>query len=298
MASPTPPIHATRPRSGLRLWLLFRRACVAAYEDNCFGIAKGAAYSSLLAFFPVLTTLATLLVQANAAAVTRVLSQLLFEVVPPGSENLVLRHFVAVGPRPLLLLAVGTMFTVWTASGAMMSLMEGFQAAYRLPSGRPFLWQRGTAVLLVIVAAGPLLAASALILFGARAEQVFLRQLGFTPEGAELRGWVVLLGHVSGYVVAIAAIVLATALMYYFGPNRKQSLRRVLPGAALATVLWLIATSVFAWYVRNVANYTVLYGSIAAAVALLVWMYVLAVIALVGCEFNSAAERLWRHASS
>jgi membrane protein len=65
----------------------------------------------------------------------------------------------------------------------------------------------------------------------------------------------------------------------------------VFPGAMLATFLWLLATAAFAWYVRHVANYNVLYGSVGAGLALLVWMYVLAVINLFGCEFNAARER-------
>ncbi len=67
--------------------------------------------------------------------------------------------------------------------------------------------------------------------------------------------------------------------------------RFVWPGAVLATVLWLLATTGFGWYVRHVAHYNVMYGSIGAGIALLVWMYLLAAIALIGCEFNAAYER-------
>ena len=63
------------------------------------------------------------------------------------------------------------------------------------------------------------------------------------------------------------------------------------PGAVLATLLWLLATSGFGWYVRHVANYNVVYGSIGAGIALLVWMYLMAAIALIGCEFNAEYER-------
>ena len=111
------------------------------------------------------------------------------------------------------------------------------------------------------------------------------------PEGADLSGWVVIAGQALRYGVAFATVVLVTGLVYYFGPNRKQTLRMVFPGAALATLLWLVATAAFAWYVRHVANYNVLYGSVGAGLALLVWMYVLAVINLFGCEFNAARER-------
>ena len=82
-----------------------------------------------------------------------------------------------------------------------------------------------------------------------------------------------------------------TATLYYYGPYRRQRWRYVWPGAILATVLWLGATSGFAWYVRNIGHYNVMYGSVGAGIALLVWMYVLAIIALIGCEFNAEFER-------
>ena len=88
-----------------------------------------------------------------------------------------------------------------------------------------------------------------------------------------------------------AATVSVTAMLYYFGPYRPQRWRFVWPGAILATVLWLGATTGFAWYTRNIAHYNVMYGSVGAGIALLVWMYVLAFVALVGCEFNAQYER-------
>jgi membrane protein len=81
-------------------------------------------------------------------------------------------------------------------------------------------------------------------------------------------------------------------VLYYAAPERKQSFHQVLPGAMLATVLWLLATLGFGWYVRHVVNYNVLYGGVGAGLALLVWMYVLAVILFLGCEFNAEREKL------
>src|SRR5437868_5985987 len=80
MSNPAPVIYVSQRAPISRLWWLFRRAWVAAYEDNCFGLAKGAAYSALLSFFPVLTTTSALLVQANAEAVSRVITRILFQV--------------------------------------------------------------------------------------------------------------------------------------------------------------------------------------------------------------------------
>ncbi|MEO8127737.1 MAG: YihY/virulence factor BrkB family protein [Bryobacteraceae bacterium] len=279
-----------------RTGLIFRRAFITLYENNCFGLAKGVAYSALLAFFPFLTTLTAILVQANAPSVSRMLSSLVFEVVPPGTEEIVLYNFTERGQRPASLLIVATVLTLWAASGVMASLMQGFQAAYRIERGRPFLKQRLTAILLVIFVAIPIVTASALIVFGARTERMVFTSLGMLEAEQQLHGWVSFLGQLLRYGVALGAIVFSTALLYYIGPNRPNKLRRVLPGALVATVLWWMATTIFGWYVRNIANYNVLYGSIGAVVALLVWMYILSVIALYGCEFNAQRERTIHYA--
>ena len=275
-----------------RQWMLFRRAFVSSYFNNVFGLAKGAAYSALLAFFPVLTTLTAILVQANAPSISRMLSSLIFEVVPPGTEEIVLYNFTERGQRPVSLLIAATLLALWAASGVMASLMQGFQAAYRIEKGRPFLKQRGVAILLVIFVALPIVGASALIVFGTKTERIVLAWMGLVPEDQQVRGWVVVFGQILRYAAALGAIVFSTALLYYIGPNRPNKLRNVFPGAIIATALWWAATTVFGWYVRNIANYNVLYGSIGAVVALLVWMYLLSVIALFGSEYNAERERL------
>jgi membrane protein len=291
MTPASPSLYLERPGPVQRFWGLFRQACIATYEDNVFGVAKGAAYSSLLAFFPVLASLGAILASVNAGAVARVFSRLLFQVIPPGTEELVRSRFTVRSQQSFWLILLATLLSVFAASGIMMTLMEGFQAAYRLPSGRPFLKQRGVAIVLVFIAALPAVGSSVLIVFGARIEQWMLASLGLAPE-QDLRTSVILTFGLLRYVVALGAIVLVTGLMYYTGPNRPMKFASVWPGAILATVLWGLATSVFGLYVRHIANYSVVYGSIGAVIALLVWMYVLAVISLLGCEYNAVRERL------
>jgi membrane protein len=285
-------IYLVEESNWVRLWQLLKLAAAGAYRHNCLSVAKGAAYSALLSFFPVLTTIATLLVQARADSVSRTIVRFLYQVVPPGTEDVVRDLFVVHGERPKWLLVVAVLLAGWAASGAMISLMEGFDAIYQISSERPFLRQRGVAVLLVLIAAIPLWSASALIVFGNRLERAAISWLRLLPEGADLSGWVLLAWQALRYGVAFGTVALVTALVYYFGPNRKQTLRMVFPGAALVTLLWLMATAAFAWYVRHVADYNVLYGGVGAGLALLVWMYVLAVINLFGCEFNAARERV------
>ena len=270
---------------------LLRRTLVACYKDNILGIAKGAAYSALLSFFPVLTALTALLVQANAPAVSRNLSALVFSVVPPGTEEIVMYNFTQRGQRPASLLFVAVLVSIWAASGVMLSLMDGFRAAYKIPQGRPFWSQRGMAAVLVIVAALPLVIASALIVFGTRVELWLLTQIGVLEQGETLAGWVSFFSELARTAIALLSITAGTSFLYYLGPNHPRRLRSVYPGAILATALWWLATWLFGWYVRDIANYNVLYGSVGAVIALLVWMYLLSVIALFGCEINAQLDR-------
>lgn len=272
-------------------WLL-RRSVVAAFDDNCFSIAKGAAYSALLSFFPVLTSAATILVQTRADFVSRLIEGFLSKVVPPGTREVVVHQFQVQGARPLPLLVVAGLISLWAASSVIKSLIEGFQAAYRVPRNRGFLRGSGVAMALVLVSTVPLLGASALVLFGGRIERLVLGWMALDARLTTLAWMWRWLSWLARYGVAFGATVLVTGLLYYFGPYRKQRWAMVWPGAVVATVLWLLATSAFGWYVRNLANYNVLYGSVATSIALLVWMYLLAAIALVGCEFNAELERL------
>src|SRR5438105_7916282 len=129
-----PGVSVKRANVWTRFWTLLRMAGVGAYEDNCLGIAKGAAYSGLLSFFPVLTTFAALLVQAHAEAVSRTLASFLYDVVPPGTEDIVVQLFVVKGRRPAGLLVVAVMLAAWAASGAMRRRRGGFRLSSQLPA--------------------------------------------------------------------------------------------------------------------------------------------------------------------
>jgi membrane protein len=312
-ATQTTVAHPLKPSTGMpviveprlvpRILWLIRRAFIAAQEDNCYAIAKGAAYSVLLSSFPVLTTVAAILVQVKAQSIAHLLSDFLTHIVPPGTEDLILSRFREQGARPVLLLISAIGVSLWAASGAMSSLMEGFQAAYRLPTGRPFFKQRAMAILLVLIVAIPSLLASVLILFGNRSEPAFMHFMGVGKNDQELRTPILILGHLIRYAIGFATTVLVTGLLYYFGPDHRPAEVRasggspsrfwsVWPGAFLATTLWLLTTLGFGVYMRHLANYNFFYGSTATVIALLIWMYLLSVIALVGCEYNAERERM------
>ena len=270
---------------------LMQRSVVAAANDGCFGIAKGAAYSALLSFFPVLTSAATLLVQTRAEYVSRLLENVLSQMVPPGSEDLVVQQFRVTGARPILLLVTAILISLWAASSVIKSLIDGFHAAYHVPRGRSFFHNSGVANALVLASALPVFLASLLIIFGELLEHEVLNYMRVDPllnPFASIWLWI---SRITSYALAFATTVLVTALLYYFAPYRRQRWQYVWPGATVATGLWLGATAGFGWYARHVARYNVMYGSIGAGIALLVWMYLMAAIALIGCEFNAEYER-------
>lgn len=275
-----------------RFWWILRHATVLAYEENCLSVSKGAAYSALLSLFPVLTTIAAILVQMQARPVLRVIENFLAQVAPPGTEDLFLSRFAEAGRRPASLLVVAVLLSLYAASGVMLSLIEGFNGVYHVPVNRNFLRNRGVAALLVFSAALPAIGASVVILFGNRTEEWALYGLSGIPATQPLTTGVLLAGRVVKYAVSSATVIIVTLLLYKLGPNRPQRWRDLWPGAIVATVLWFLATLGFAWYVRNMAGYNVMYGSVGAVIALIVWMYLLAVISLYGCAFNAAREHL------
>lgn len=300
--APVPLVIVEPPRI-VRFWRLLQRAFVAAFDDNCFSIAKGAAYSFLLAVFPVLTMLTSLLVQVRAQAVVNVIAGFVSDIAPPGTQDLILSRLRDTGAKPISVPILAIVVSLWAGSGAMLSLMEGFQAAYRIPTGRPLLKQRAMAVLLVIISAAPMVFASGLIISGDTLEKALIHWLGVSSEAKEISGQVEWLWRIARYLFAYCTTTFVTGLLFYFGPNHRPRIiasdtysrrfRDVWPGAFLATAMWFVTTAGFAWYVgHRIATYNVFYGSIGAVVVLIIWLYLIALIALIGCEFNAERERL------
>ena len=245
----------------------------------------------------MLTTLTAILLEVNADAVIHVIATFAQQVVPPGTQELILSRLRQRGGRPISVPIVAIVLSLWAGSGAMVTLMEGFEAAYRIPSGRRFLKQRAMAIFLVLIAAFPAVGASSLILFGNRIEAAFIQWTGISELSAPLEA----LWRIGRYVLAFGTTTFVTGLLYYFGPNHRPEPRRlsqvsgsrfsrVWPGAFVATTLWLVATVGFAGYVSH-AHYNVLYGSIGTVIVLLIWLYLVSCIALIGCEFNAERER-------
>lgn len=272
-------------------WLL-RRTLVASLDDGLFAIAKGAAYSGLLSLFPVLTSAAAISIQIRADYVRQKIAVFLSRVLPSGTEDTVLQQFRYSGQRPVTLIVVAALLSLWAASSVVKSLVDGFNAAYHVPRNRSMYGHAGVGILLVFLALIPMFGASSLILFGGTIEHGMLKLWKVDPVLNPLTGSLEIVFRIVRYGIALGAAWALTAILYYYGPYRKQRWRDVWAGAFLATILWLLATLSFSWYIRHITNYNLLYGSIGSGIALLIWMYMLAIIALFGCEFNAEYERM------
>lgn len=266
------------------------RVPMGIYRHGALGYAKGASYSALLSFFPVFAVTIAALFEANASAVARRIANLLYEFSPPEVEQLLRSWFTDRLKHPQSLRVVAVLLSLWAASGVVASLIEAFQAAYEKRDTRGAVHQRIVEIALVLLSLLPAVGATALILLGDWVETNVLRGLGVLGTDDILRPGIRIVGRMVRYAVSLSSVCLVTAMLYWLGPDVKGR-RRLMPGAILATVLWLALTQSFAWYVRNFGNYNVLYGSVGAVIAFLVWMYLLALVAMVGCEFNAALDR-------
>ncbi len=216
----------------------------------------------------------------------------LSQVLPPGTDGPVLDQFRYRGQRPIALIVVAALLSLWAASSVIKSLMDGFNAAYHVPRNRTMLAHIGVGIMLVFLSVIPMVGASSLILFGGTVEHGLMKLLKVDPVLNPLTGWLTLSFRLVRYAIAFGACWLLTAILFYFGPYRKQKWNDVWAGAFLSTILWLVTTLCFSWYVRHITNYNLLYGSIGTGIALLIWMYLLAIIALFGCEFNAERDRV------
>ncbi len=267
----------------LKLLNELRRAFWRAFQDNCFAIAKASAYSSILALFPALILVASVLAASRQTeAFLREIAFAVGRVLPAGAAATA-RHLVeTAAPQPMRPLITGSIVTLLAASGIMISWMEGFRNAYRLPKVWGFWKERAIALLLVVLALVPLSLATMLVGFGAQIETWMVFH-----STKELGQYIFLFFTGVRWVIAILTSIAVMALIYHNGVPRTQPWHRVLPGAVVATFLWLFATAAFAWYVKTFATYSVVYGSLGAAIALLVWMYLVSIVIMVGAEFNA-----------
>ena len=263
--------------------LHLRDALWQALDHDVLNTAKASAYSGMLMLFPALLVVTTLLAQVQEG--TNLVGEfrtLLGQFLPGDTMDLLQSYLVTrrVHSHQVILSALS--LSLFAGLGMMLSMMEGFRRAYKIPRGDWGFWpRRFRALLLVPIALVPLSLATAVVVFGHQIELWMIQNAVH-----ELRYVVLFFWRMVRWAIALLTSVAVLCALYHFGTRHKEHWTHVVPGAIAATLLWFPATLAFGWYVTRVADYSMFYGSFGAGIATLVWLYLSSFSALLGAELN------------
>ncbi|MEU6300295.1 YihY/virulence factor BrkB family protein [Streptomyces erythrochromogenes] len=271
-----------------RAWRAVLRGTAREFrDDELADRAAALTYYGVLAIFPALLVLVSLLGLAGEATAARVLDSL--QQLAPGSARDVIRDAVGqlqgrsgVGS---LMAVVGLVAAMWSASGYVAAFIRSANAVYDVPEGRP-VWKvlplrlALTVTLVFLACAGALI----VVFTGGLARQAGAA-LGIGDGG--LTVW-----SIAKWPVLVLLVTIMIALLYWAAPNAKgRGFKWVTPGSLLALLIWAVASGGFAFYVANFASYNKTYGAVAGVVVFLVWLWITNLAVLLGLEFDAELSR-------
>ncbi len=256
-------------------------------EDNLTNLAAALTYYGILAIFPALIALVSLIGLIGHSA-TQPLIENLDELAPGTARTIVTRSVENLnrsrGAAGVIFIA-GIAGALWAASGYVSGFMWAANRIYDVEEGRP-IWKTLPIRVGITVVTVVLLAVSciAVVLTGGLARQV--GDLIGAGSGA------VTIWDIAKWPVLVAVVSFMLAILYWAAPNVKQpGLRRLWPGGTIAVAIWLVASGAFAVYVANFSSYNKTYGSLAAIIVFMVWLWISNLATLLGAEFNAELER-------
>jgi membrane protein len=249
----------------------------------CVAQGQAVAFNMFLAFFPML--LFALGVLSSTALLKEAAEDLpdpLRMILPPGSHHVVSQYLVRRGSNPWHWIWLGLGGTLLAGTQVMIALMEGFRIVAKVPQ-TPKFWRRQLrALLLLCLIIGPWLAVVVLSMFGRQLRTWLIHEYGL-PNLLQATGAVLYIGSVLVLGFGVVMVVYRVA-----GPWR-HNWRAVVPGALVATVLWWMVDASFGFYVTHMP-YGQVYGGLAAAIGLLIWMYLSAMVVFVGAAYNVESQ--------
>jgi membrane protein len=242
----------------------------------------------MLMMFPALLVVTTLLAQVpEGTTLVGEIRTTFVQFLPADSMDILQAYVLSRRIHSAQVILSAMVLSIFAGLGMMLSLMEGFRRAYRLPRED---WTFGgralRALLLVPIALVPLSLATIVVVFGHQIEAWMIANADH-----ELRAIVLIFWRLVRWSVAFLTSFTVLAAIYHFGTRRTEHWLWVGPGAVMGTVLWFPATLAFGWYVTRFADYSMFYGSFGAAIATLVWLYIAAFSVLIGAELNGALFR-------
>lgn len=251
-------------------------------EDDIFALGGQLAYGLLLAIFPFLIFLLTLVGFSPVKSDSVLLA--LQEFLPIQAFELVKTTVVeVVETRNSNLLSLSLLFTIWSAASGFVAVIKGINKAYDEKKVRPFWKNVIISVISMFLIAFVILATFLLIVFGEIIIDFLSRKINIGKFNLALFDF-------SRYIILFVSMTLIFAAIYRYIPVKRRSWKRVFPGAIFCTLGWSIASLIFAFYVNNFGNYSKFYGSIGAVIVLMTWLYIISLVMILGVEINAVLE--------
>jgi membrane protein len=247
---------------------------------RCSMISQAIAYNLFLAFFPAMLV-AVAMATSRIGGRTSLLDLItdLTQFLPPGSQGIVSEFLVKRGPEAWKLAALGWTGTLLAGSQVMKLVMQGIHIIYGDKQELGFLHRQIRGLMLLLVTIAPLLAAAILGVLGKPIRRWLAHEIG---QHNILPGW----WNIFFPAMALVLAMMALTVIYRVARPSEDSLRNVLPGAMVATLLWWLVDVLFGMYVRRVP-YSIVYGGLAAVIGLIIWMQLSAVIIFLGAAWNA-----------
>jgi membrane protein len=260
---------------------VFRGVRARIKAHNLSLVAAGVAFYAMLAIFPAIISVVTIYALVSDPAQVKSQIAPALKSVPTDVANLVSTQLQTAVDSPhgglTIGLVVGLLGTLWAASGGINALLAALDNVYEAPGPRTFVKQRGLSLVFTVAALF-----AAIIAIGLLA--VLPAALGHLGVGGVARAGI----QVGRWVVLAVVVALALSVLYRVGPNRPGRHHRWLsPGVVVAMVVWLLGSALFTVYVSFFGSYNKTYGSLAAVIVLLLWLYVSAFAVLVGAEVDA-----------
>lgn len=271
---------------------LIKRTVKEITADDLLNLAAQQAYYFFFALFPALLTFISI---ASFFPIDNLIGQIvgtLGRFAPPDVLRIIQDQITKISQSNQGgILTFAFLLTLWSSSGAMVSIITTLNAAYDITEGRPLWKVRLTAIALTLGMACFIIVSIALVLVGPTlAEHVAnTLRLGTAFKWAS---WVL------QWPVVFALVATAIGLVYYFAPDAVQDWVWITPGSVVATLLWLVASVGLKLYIAYFGNYNETYGTLGGFIVLLTWFYVSGLAILIGAEFNAEIEHASPHGQS
>ena len=284
---PTATEHGHPRQTGL--FPTLKRTLREFKEDNLTDWAAALTYYGVLALFPALIALLSIVgLVFEPRQVTQAMTEIVGQLGPQSAVDTFkgpLESLAASDGRAGIMLIVGVLAALWSASGYVGAFMRASNVMFEVDEGRP-VWKLRPLQMAVTLAMILLLALGAVgvVVSGPVAEAVG-GAIGLGDTAVTAWG-------IAKWPVLLAIMTLAIAILYYAAPNAKlRGFRFITPGGITAVLVWLVASAGFAFYVANFGSYDKTYGSLGGVVIFLVWMWITNVAILLGAQLNAERER-------